>query len=378
MSFNAPNMEDRTDWDFIVDTIKRGKCVLFIGPEAFENRENEKIDKALSKFLGAKNEKNPYIRKYYDSDGFYLFRDEKFRPRVITQMRKFYEEFSPATRDMFEKIASIPFNIVISLNPDNFLSKTYQINKIAHQFNYYHKNKPGKPLIKPADELPVIYNLFGYLEEYDSLVLTHNDFFDYLHSIFKGKSMDLELKNNLLEAQNYIFLGLPYDRWYMQLLLRVLSLHVSDAFFARFSPANSIHQETMSFYAEQFKIEFVPYGIPSFVNEIYTRCEAEGVLRQSQHLDEEESSLPTLDNMVEAIAYGYTDKALDQLKKYLESQGNIDAEVYGSVIVLLSRYRKIQEEKMHNLVSHENATMEIARISHSLVALITKVKKNTL
>lgn len=37
--------------------------------------------------------------------------------------------------------------------------------------------------------------------------------------------MNSDLKDALERAERYIFLGLPYEKWYFQMVLRILSLH---------------------------------------------------------------------------------------------------------------------------------------------------------
>ncbi|MDZ7868608.1 MAG: hypothetical protein U5L02_05275 [Rheinheimera sp.] len=57
-------------------------------------------------------------------------------------------------------------------------------------------------------------------------MLTHeSDFFDYLESVFKANSMNQQPGDELEQMERFIFLGLPYEKWYFQLLLRVLAFH---------------------------------------------------------------------------------------------------------------------------------------------------------
>lgn len=176
--------------------------------------------------MDARNPQHPYIRAFYEQDGFFLFRENKFRTRVISQLRAFYAGNFPVAEAVFEKIAQIPFQIIVTLTPDRLLSTVLNRQNVPHQTNFYHYGQAARPLEKPIGDLALFYNLLGWVEEDESLVLTHNDLFSYLESVFSGGRMHFDLKSELLQANNYIFLGLPFGKWYMQLLLRVLNILV--------------------------------------------------------------------------------------------------------------------------------------------------------
>ncbi len=368
-----------TDWNFVIDTIRRNKCVLFIGPQVYTDSEGTTLEEALSRALDARNPENPFIRSYYH-DGFFLFRENKFKSRVISQIRQFYSQAFPKAESIFEKVAAMPFPIIVTLTPDRLLSNIMQRKGIEHQCDFYHFNQPARTQEVKIGEQPVVYNLLGWVEEDESLVLTHNDLFGYLEAVFLGGKMNMEFKAELMQASNYIFLGLPFDKWYMQLLLRVLSLHVDGARFERISPKPTLTRRTRSMYEEQFKIQFVDENVELFVNELYERCASQNLLRKAEVTSD--SSVPaesiSLDTIVDLIAYAKTREALDALRLYLTPVRSKNAKYSGfftDIVLLMNRFEEMEKKTQRGLTYSQEDLVERARINFDLLALINNIRE---
>ena len=367
----------KIEWDYIIDTIKRRKCVLFIGPQIYQTTSGKSLEEALCDFLQATLEDHPYIKCYYKEDGFFLFRKEQFRSKVIFKIRQFYEQHFHETETLLRKVAKIPFNIVINLNPDNLISRIYTELGIGHQTNFYFKNNPIRPLKKPTDELPIIYNFLGSLDEEESLVLTHNDFFDYLASIIKGSSMDNQLKAELTQAKNYLILGFPFDKWYLQLLLRVLSLHSSTSKFERYASDDGLDAAMKALYRDQFQINFITNDIPKFIEQLYDECEKRGLLREegSKQAKAENGQAIDLDDIIQLIAYGKTNEAFEQLRAFLSEFSSIDKSLFNELVLLSGRFEILNQKKLIGTLYTQEDQVETAKITYSLLELINKAKE---
>ncbi len=352
---------------------------MFVGPQVYTDQDGTTLEEALCRALDARNPDNPFIRSHY-YDGFFLFRENKFKSRVISQIRQFYNQPFPNAKNIFEKIAEIPFPIVVTLTPDRLLSSVMKEKGIAHQCDFYHFGQPARQQEAPVSELPMVYNLLGWVEEDESLVLTHNDLFGYLEAVFQGGKMNVDLKTELMQASNYIFLGLAYDKWYMQLLLRVLSLHVDGAKFERISPKPMLTRRTRSMYEDQFKIQFVDENIEFFVNELYQRCEKENLLRKVDTTPEAslQSESINLDTIVDMIAYARTREALDALRNYLMPLRNRVAKYSGfftDLILLMNRFEELEKKMQRGLAYSQEDLVERAKINFDLLALINRIRE---
>ncbi len=369
-----------TDWNFVADTIRRRKCVLFIGPQVYADAAGVSLDEALCNMLDARNPDNPYIRAFYEQDNFFLFRENKFKSRVISQIRQFYSQPFPHVETTLEKIARIPFQIVVSLTPDRLFSNILTKYGVNHQCNFYHYGQSARPLEKPVQDLPLFYNLLGWTEEDESLILTHNDFFSYLEAVFAGGKMQMDLKSELLQANNYIFLGMPYGKWYMQLLLRVLNLHVDGANFERISPVPAaLDVSTRTMYEQQFKIQFVDEQVDKFIDDLYDNCEKQGLLRKidTANTMSAPDSAVNLDTIVDLVAYGETKKALESLRGLLGPLRVVKSalrEHETSVILLLSRFEVLDRKSLVGAVYSQEDHVERAKINYDLLEIINKIR----
>ena len=268
----------RIDWDFTLETIREGKCILFLGPELFTSSQGKKLSETMLEHLDYPN--NPDILNYYPSEDFFLFKNKGAQTKSYYKIKSFYQQSFPEAEKHLEKIAQIPFHFIISITPDNKLIHVYERLNFKNKSDFYWKNHSSTTKVKlPTQEAPLVYNLFGTIEMQESMILTHNDLFDFFQSIFGERSMPKELKHIIQKAHNLIFLGIPFNKWYLQLLLRILSLH-NDNEFIRYAANQSIDEEMAAFCSQQFSIEFLPEKVEEFISELYQRCEQAGMLKE--------------------------------------------------------------------------------------------------
>lgn len=93
-------------------------------------------------------------------------------------------------------------------------------------WNAYTENQarqtPLDPGYIPNPQQPLVYYLFGRLEEPESLVLTEDDYFNYLiHTAQNSLLMPTDLRTALIENM-LMFLGFGFDDWDFRALLRML------------------------------------------------------------------------------------------------------------------------------------------------------------
>lgn len=72
----------------------------------------------------------------------------------------------------------------------------------------------------PPIKRPVVYYLFGYLDEPRSLVLTEDDYFDYLIGITMNRDLMPNVVRSVLADSALLFLGFRIDDWNFRVLFR--------------------------------------------------------------------------------------------------------------------------------------------------------------
>ncbi len=72
----------------------------------------------------------------------------------------------------------------------------------------------------PTPERPLIYYLFGELNEPDSVVLTEDDYFDFLIGVTGNKDLIPPVVRRALTDTALLFLGFQMDEWNFRVLFR--------------------------------------------------------------------------------------------------------------------------------------------------------------
>ncbi len=126
-------------------------------------------------------------------------------------------------------LAELPFPIYITTSPDNLLCTALaaagkepqcelcQWNEEIELLPSIYDQDPG---YRPAPERPLVYQLFGRLQVPDSLVLTEDDYFDYLIGVTSNKDLIPNTVRRALVDTALLFIGFQMDDWNFRVLYR--------------------------------------------------------------------------------------------------------------------------------------------------------------
>lgn len=349
------------NWKAIVSQIRKGKTILILGPDVYRTSDGAFLYQKLLDELAI--ETNQYIQKYYPEDNFFLFKIGGGRSFTCVKIENFLKAKTP--EQTLQQLVKIPFQVMLTVTPDKLLPTAFQQETFNFQFDYYKKLCEPANIQQPSVANPLIYNLFGCVADEESMILTHNDLYDYFKSIFARKSIPDKLKQAILkkEINCFLFLGVPFDKWYMQLLLRELEIHRNKEDFIRYAANQQLTNEVKTFCTEQFTIQFVDQHIPEFVQTLYNHCEAEGILRKK-------GGETPWENLRELIANGKMEIAIEQFVQLAESL-SINDEVIG----LSSRYRRFARKKRSGVLAEADIGVQEAKIIENLLELIGEAEK---
>ncbi len=201
---------------------------------------------------------------------------------------KFYRARQYAPSPVHETLASLPFPLIVTTNPDDLLTQAFKAaNKTPISQRYHPRgDKRANPefVIPGSPAAPVIYHLFGDANEPSSLVLSENDMLDFLIAVISGSS---PLPNSLLSAlkrkgQSFLFLGFGVRRWELRMLLKILlktwGQDQSNPIAAEplRGLLDSDCEEMILFYQRGTRVEIEDTDIGDFLTEISRRLQAEG------------------------------------------------------------------------------------------------------
>jgi len=175
----------------LYQSLLQGTSVLVIGPELLRFEENQLfLGQAIVEHLKSRGA-DRYFHFYDTKDDFFYFKE----PETISRnavYRGIHRYLTGLNYDhIHEKIARLPFPLIVNLSPDLLLANAFDHLKIAHEFRFFHKalNRDTKNIqsdeyegqeIKISPEHPLVYNLFGHIDYEESMVLSYRDLFDYL------------------------------------------------------------------------------------------------------------------------------------------------------------------------------------------------------
>ncbi|HTY82996.1 MAG TPA: TIR domain-containing protein [Silvibacterium sp.] len=287
-------------WNNLVGALRHGQCVLMLGSEIPIRTSRDGVppseDASISEELRLKlvrelEEDNCHpsgsslaaiAQQYEDTEGFgsstlrataeVLFRSRAYGPSTVHQM-----------------LATLPFSLIITTGQDNILEQAIKAagkSPIAQRYHLRGDKRDNPEFILPGvPATPVVYHLFGSVEEPASLVLSENDVLDFIIHVVSERP---PLPNSLLRAikrvgQSFLFLGFGIRRWDLRILVKVL---VRALELNRAGPAvaaeplsgllQSDRDEMILFYQRGTRVELEDDTIESFLAKLGQRLEAEG------------------------------------------------------------------------------------------------------
>ena len=276
-------MPQMIDWNVLKPAVQNKRCVLFLGPDAYPFDTDKTVEAALWQIVAADTS---LVRYFYRDDGLVLFEKKSNRGKFLETVQHFFDD--PAkdwalTRLQLEKLVCLPFLAIVNLTLDDLLPRHFRETGLECQSVHYifRPSLTEKPISDlPLDgEKPLVLNLLGSIRSSDNVVLTHNDLFDFLRSLFDDK--DQWLQELLHEADCFLFVGVPFEKWYLQLLLQKLSKYQKPSDEAeRYALPENKAITMQELYSHELKIQFVEEAQQDVIEELYRFCEEKNLLHR--------------------------------------------------------------------------------------------------
>ncbi|MEP6465936.1 MAG: SIR2 family protein [Parafilimonas sp.] len=351
------------DWDDIINSIQEEKCILFVGPESVMKSQGVPYHQELVKSPGFQN--NDYF-KYIPRDEMFLLSQNFYRGKLVSRFKNYCAQ-NAFYDDTYKKIAAIPFHTIIAVTRYPFLVESFKNNNINFQHRWFSKifdkSKTEEDIDAPSGELPLVYNLFGKFDIDESLLLTHNDLFDYLTKLLSDNAIPTKLKEIVKSSNEIIFLGFKFERWYVQLLLRLFELHDLNAQFERISLISGDDEDILSICETDFKMNFIEDNIDSFVSTLYDKCSAAGLHLRISPVAAGVS--PELNEFNTLLKNNLFDEALTRLQTF-EITNKLD----DKVTQLTGNWNSIKQNKIAGVYSADDIILETNKFRQQMQAAI--------
>lgn len=277
------------DWNVLLHTIRRGKCILMLGPEtAVANLDGQPklLSQSLANLLS--RDVDPHFKEKIDPSNlmevaqYYCLPSSHGKSDLQLKIRSFYEEHRSALpSDFHRELAALPFYLAIISSPDEmFAAALKEKNKHPKTGWYNYKKKQSTMESIGTVPKPLLFYLYGSIKDEESLVATEEDLLDFLVSITAKNNLPLQLTNELRAPdKSFLFLGFGFKHWYLRILLHILKIkNKENRSFALedFAPRSEAEfKSTVLFFREgPCKIHFSEKGFAEFAAELRRRFEA--------------------------------------------------------------------------------------------------------
>jgi len=327
------------------------QCALLIGPDIMQFGERS-MTQYLRDQLYATYRND--VAFYYENEGFFLFnsQDDHIKADMAQDMRLQCQQLA-YDEALYQKIARLPFHLVISINPDTFLSDVCYKYGIRHRFGYFRSRQKGADVVAPPTrEEPLIYNLSGYVHDDESLLLDYEDLFSLIASTVGSPGLPLALQEALHKVRTFIFLGFSFEKWYTQLLLRILC---GDKRYQKYAIRHHIEEgATRNFLMQQFKIEFLPDDTQP-LDTLYAAASEPGAPVALRPVSDPIGTRVV--DIIRHIQQYQPEKALEALLR--AAQGT---PLENDATMFASRYARLREEKANGKIDSRDEVVEFNRI----------------
>ncbi|HEX7678416.1 MAG TPA: toll/interleukin-1 receptor domain-containing protein [Thermoanaerobaculia bacterium] len=279
------------DWRTLLANIQRQNCILLLGPDIFDDIPEGPLTRQLAAELVADLEVS-------DEQKAELMRSELpavARPYAIQQSRSdleertkdFYRAHNGDVSEIHEKLAEVPFYFTISSCHDKLYESALAAAGRRPTVDRYHFRGPKPSYVAiGTPRKPLVYHLYGVIDEPQSLVLTENDLLDFLVAVVsENPPLPSSIRSELQRiAKSFLFLGFGIRHWYLRILLHVLKFNRQEsrsfALETLAAPDNELEQSII-FYRTGYRLEIYRCQIQEFVNELSVRCKKRGLTAET-------------------------------------------------------------------------------------------------
>ncbi len=273
----AHSMDDR-DWASLAYSIVHGHCILMLGPDAVTEQVGGRREPVLNRLSHA-------LMKSTDAPGEFDERDYRAVAQAVLAKDLFalqatavevlgsVEIEAPA----IAALAALPFRLIVNTAPGLALELPWRAVKPNTRAAYYdyRPRRALPPVPEPTVDAPLVYHLYGSLEDPTSLTLTESDLIELLVAIVaENPDLPANLKSVLRSRRHtFLFLGFRLHQWHLRILLHVLAASDPQSHSYALQAVDGLDARTRQFYREGHKIEFCDMGVDAFVAELTRRVD---------------------------------------------------------------------------------------------------------
>ncbi len=180
------------------------------------------------------------------------------------------------------------------------------------------------------------------------------------------------LQENIWEADYFIFLGMPFDRWYVHMFMRILQQHEKNRSSKKYAANLYLSGETTTHCAEQYTMTFVPSGIRQFLETFHLKCKERGLLRSTEK--NADFRLP-MDEITDLLRNNEFQLIFDLLFVQLGKIGAVGESWKKEVIQLDARHNDLQRNIRLSIIDERDRIIETNRLRVNIMDTVDSMNK---
>jgi hypothetical protein len=233
-----PEKLTEADWESLMVNIKNRQCLPFIGAGA-----NQGIIPLGHQIAEAWADEYKYpLEDRYDLSSVAQFIAVRTNNNIspLQKMQQLIEEKQKESNmqcDTLIQLASLPLPIFITSNYDDLLWTALKKDKnparelcgwnsLVRDGPSVYKEDPG---FEPSPDKPMLYHLHGHHEDPQSMVLTEDNYLDFLLQINKRQDVIPSDIKGALSKHSLLFIGYRMSDWNFRIIYRTLLKTVDDS-----------------------------------------------------------------------------------------------------------------------------------------------------
>ena len=342
------------DWEYIVRSIEHKRAVLILGENALRDAKGLSFIERFAQSL----DPDEYRFIYYAEEQLFGFIKEFDRSRLAYQLRDFSKDDFQIP--LLDYLARIPLPLIISFDSSGLLDARLSQNPNVVT-DYFSRIKAPKTLPRGNQ---LIYNLFGSLENTDSLLLTHEDTYEHFATLMQYH-MPEEIMYRLNNSEVVLFIGLNLKRSMNQAVLWSLLRNTRSALKIALLDTTEGPDELR--FKAAFDLGFYPLRPEDFMEELIGQL----YLRSEKRTDHTRQDV-VKKNIQDLVALDKLDHALEMLKQYIRDSGN-DSKSMDEIAMYASRLNQLLRSYRFGTIESSDAQKERNRITHGILEILDSI-----
>ena len=353
----------------IVASLKERNCTILLGPGLALDKKGGLLQPGVIDYFKGKQ-----LEIDEDMDNLYSCKPA-VKTRAYGYLKEYYRD-NGEPNHLHRQLARIPCHLYISINPDLFMKQALEDLGTEHEFKYYIKSQPPEEVANPTVEKPLLYNLFGSIDNQQSLIFTHDDLIRYLFSIIQEFKLPRNLRRTVEDCHYFIFMGFDFDKWYLRLLLKLFLVDETKLSIA--SEAGSGTQVKLrTYYTGNYGLEFVEHNIEEYIKSLCDECHKQGLLRSTK----EKARIPIQEEIKELIKTDMLEEALKRLYQFVEKtseqvfkdKAEDKQDLLNELDSHISQFRRSEKTLRKGLISEEADGIEKNKIREAVLTITSKL-----